>query len=159
MEIQLDLKCNENITTLTQIDASSDECNAYFKYESVAGCSYVTMRPLWRLMDRISILNGTILIALGLVMVFAGKGVVVWTLGVTLTVLLTAIIFDIAINVLPRATTVADGILLALVCVMIFALSIFLSWGLTMIFEAVVPLVVSAFLFVLVSEGTMMLTP
>ena len=110
-------------------------------------------------MDRISILNGTILIALGLVMVFAGRAVVVWTLGVTLTVLLTAIIFDIAINVLPRATTVADGILLALVCVMIFALSIFLSWGLTMIFEAVVPLVVSAFLFVLVSEGTMMLTP
>lgn len=150
------MKCNANMTMLAEIDSSSDECSVYYKYETEAGCSYVTMRPFWRLMDKISILNGTMLIALGLVMVFYGKAVVEWTLRIALTIFFSFLIFDIANNLLPRTMTFADGILLTLICAMALALSILMAWALTMVFEAVVPLAVSASLFILVSLGLVM---
>jgi hypothetical protein len=92
-------------------------------------------------------------------MVFFGKGLVVWTLRISLTCILFCVLLDISINVLPKATTVADGVLLIVVAVLILAMSCTIAYGLSEMFEMIVPLFVSATLFVLLAAGALLLCP
>ena len=107
------------------------------------------MRPFWKFMSAISILNGTILILLGIIMVICGKSVLEWVVGTVVTIILFAIISNISLNLLPNRGTANDVILISITCLIALGFAIFLSYGLVNIAEAIVPMVVAAYLFVL----------
>ena len=71
--IRLELTCNEEVDTLTEIDSEDSMCLTVKKYETSAGCTFWTFRPFNDLMERLSILNGTVLIIIGGLNLFFGK--------------------------------------------------------------------------------------
>ena len=107
------------------------------------------MRPLFNAVNNLSIVNGTVLIILGLTMVFTGKKTVFWTLLITLSILLTAILYELALNVLPKNNSTADAIVLSLVGLMTLTISIFASWCLVNLLEQVVPVLLGMILCVI----------
>ena len=107
------------------------------------------MRPLWNFMHAIKILNGTILIVLGITMILCGKSVLEWVVGTAATIILFGIIANISLNLLPNRGTVNDIVLISITCLIALGLAIFLSYGLVNTFENIVPMVIAAYLFVL----------